>query len=364
MLKLFFAVVVGLMVFTTQAGADTIKLKNGDRLTGAIVKSDEKALVLRTDYAGAITVKWEAIQEIESRQPLHVVSRNGQTLVGTLASIDDKIAVTAKDGGKVELSKSEITILRNAQQQAVEDRLAKPRLRDLWTGSADFGLSLSSGNAAITAINAGGDLARNTRHDRTAFFYRQISTTDRSVSPVRKLVNAKRAGAEYIYHLTSRLSALGIAYFDFDERLRLDLRATTAGGLGYRFIKNERTTFRVFGGLAYIKETFDVTPRATAAVPRPVPATLSRNGLDGLLGEEWRFRMNPRTQFFEKVEYYPSFRGVGYRLNTDSGLTVGLTQYLGLNLTLSTRYLDQPPLPGIKKSDTLLTTGIRFNFGR
>ena len=35
--------------------ADQVTLKNGDRLTGTVVKSDGKTLVLHTDAAGDVT---------------------------------------------------------------------------------------------------------------------------------------------------------------------------------------------------------------------------------------------------------------------------------------------------------------------
>ncbi len=111
--KMFLSVVVCLIVFAVQATADTIKLKNGDRLTGTIIKSDEKALVIKTEYAGPVTVNWDAIQDVESNQELNVFSKGGQKLVGTLASSENKIAVTTKDAGKVELARSDITTMRN-----------------------------------------------------------------------------------------------------------------------------------------------------------------------------------------------------------------------------------------------------------
>src|SRR5260221_6638371 len=95
--KVFLSVVVCLIVFTAQTIADTIKLKNGDRLTGAIIKSDEKVLVIKTEYAGLVTVNWDAIQDVESTQPLNVFSKSGQKLVGTLITAANKIAVTTKD---------------------------------------------------------------------------------------------------------------------------------------------------------------------------------------------------------------------------------------------------------------------------
>ena len=44
--------------------ADQIVLKNGDRLTGTIEKSDDKTLIIKTEFAGEVTVEWSAVQDI------------------------------------------------------------------------------------------------------------------------------------------------------------------------------------------------------------------------------------------------------------------------------------------------------------
>ena len=41
--------------------ADQIVLKNGDRLTGTIEQSDGKSLVIKTEFAGEVTVQWPAV---------------------------------------------------------------------------------------------------------------------------------------------------------------------------------------------------------------------------------------------------------------------------------------------------------------
>ena len=79
-----------IFVFLFPAGlfADQIVLKNGDRLTGSIEKSDDKTLVIKTEFAGEVTVQWPAVQEINSTQPLHVSLSNGQTVVGTVTTTE------------------------------------------------------------------------------------------------------------------------------------------------------------------------------------------------------------------------------------------------------------------------------------
>ncbi len=44
--------------------ADQVTMKNGDRLSGSVVKSGGKTVVLKTDYAGDVTLKFEAIENI------------------------------------------------------------------------------------------------------------------------------------------------------------------------------------------------------------------------------------------------------------------------------------------------------------
>jgi len=46
-----------LCVLVSCARADQVTLKNGDRLTGTIVKSDGTTLLLKTDSAGDVSLK-------------------------------------------------------------------------------------------------------------------------------------------------------------------------------------------------------------------------------------------------------------------------------------------------------------------
>ena len=61
-----FLAVLGLVILlgSSHVWADQIVFKNGDRLTGTIEKSDQKELVIKTEFAGEVTVQWPAIQEL------------------------------------------------------------------------------------------------------------------------------------------------------------------------------------------------------------------------------------------------------------------------------------------------------------
>ena len=86
--------VVALILFLGLASAvfaDQITLKNGDRLTGTVVKSDGKVLVLHTEFAGDVTLQFAAITQITTEKELHVSTSDKQTVVGPVTSSDGKL---------------------------------------------------------------------------------------------------------------------------------------------------------------------------------------------------------------------------------------------------------------------------------
>ncbi|HLT05770.1 MAG TPA: DUF481 domain-containing protein, partial [Pseudomonas sp.] len=46
--------------------ADTVWLKNGDRLTGTIKAFDGGKLVLQTPYCGELSISWSSVATLES----------------------------------------------------------------------------------------------------------------------------------------------------------------------------------------------------------------------------------------------------------------------------------------------------------
>ncbi len=111
-----------LLLLAIPAVADQIVLKNGDRLTGSITKSDGKVLVIKTDYAGDVTVKFDAIQSITSAGDLNV-SLGGKTVVGPVTTNGDDVVVATKTAGPVEAPKASVTMLRSPARRQLMRRV-------------------------------------------------------------------------------------------------------------------------------------------------------------------------------------------------------------------------------------------------
>ena len=99
MRKVRFIAFIVFLGFASAAFADQITLKNGDHLTGTIVKSDGKTLVLHTEFAGDVTLQFGAITQITSDKELHVSTSDKKTVVGPVTTSNGKIEVATKTGG-------------------------------------------------------------------------------------------------------------------------------------------------------------------------------------------------------------------------------------------------------------------------
>ena len=88
--------------------ASQVTMKNGDRLTGVILKSDEKVLTMKSDYAGPVNLPWDAVAAIISSEPLNVGLQDGQILVGPVTASEGKFQIATKETGNVSAAKESI----------------------------------------------------------------------------------------------------------------------------------------------------------------------------------------------------------------------------------------------------------------
>lgn len=335
--------------------ADQINLKNGDRLSGTIIKSDKESLSLKSEFVGEVKVQWAAIDAISSTQPLYITLKDGQVVVGAVATTQGGIEVQTADAGKVTISKAAIELIRSKEEQAAYqaeiDRLRHPKLSDFWSGLVDAGLNVTRGNADTTTFSLGMQAARTTPRDRLSVYAASLlaKNKDRVTDETVTTAKAVRGGLRYDFNLSERLFAFALTDLEHDKFQQLDLRLALGGGLGFHAKKTERTRFDLFGGGSLNQEYFSTG--------------LSRKSGEILLGEELSHKLSKSTSLTERVVFYPNLsEGGEYRTTFDAAAVTRLSRTLSWQITLSDRYLSNP-IPGVKKNDLLLTTGIRLTFG-
>jgi putative salt-induced outer membrane protein len=368
MRRAFILVMLSFSLSAVLARADQVTLKNGDRLTGTIVKTDDdkKTLEIKTELAGEVTVQWDAVTAIESSQPLHLTLRDGRVITGTVRTTDGKLSVASKEAGEVSFEHAAIKAIRNDQEQAEFDRMQHPRLRDNWSGLFDLGLSVTEGNSSASALSIAGKAARVAPKNKLSLYYTQVYAKDSNQDPAVTTANAIHAGIRDEFNLNPKVYVFAFTDFDSNGLQNLDLRNVLGGGLGYHLVHSKNAQLDVFGGASFNQEYFS---SYLTSNPLPPPDEIlvpseTRRSAEVLVGESLSIRLGGRTTFTEQLTFFPNVSNPGdYRINFDAGATTKLKSWLGWQVTFSDRYISNPPL-NLKGNDLLLSTGLRLTFGR
>ena len=367
MRRMLILTILSLSLLSLPVFADQLTLKNGDRLSGTIVKSDDdaKTLLIKTDLAGDVTVKWDAITAIVSSQPLHIMLSDGRVIVGRVSTTDGILEI-ATDGGTVPAAHDAVKAIRDNATQAEIDRLQHPRLRDYWSGLFDLGLSLTEGNSSTAALTIAGKASRVVPKNKLTLYYTEVYSRDSNESPALTTANAIHAGVRDEFNLKPRVYAFAFTDFDENALQHLDLRNVIGGGLGYHVINSKKTQLDVFGGVSFNQEYF---ASYTIANPAPPPVLLfepsqSRHSAEIVAGESLSTKLGPRTTVSEQLSFFPNLSSTGeYRVTFDANADTKLKTWLGWQITFSDRYISDPPF-GLKGNDLLLSTGLRLTFGK
>jgi hypothetical protein len=69
--------------------ADEVCLKNGDRLTGQVIRMEAGQLILKTSYAVEISMVWQEVISLKTDDSVKVVLKDETALEGNTLSIED-----------------------------------------------------------------------------------------------------------------------------------------------------------------------------------------------------------------------------------------------------------------------------------
>ena len=349
-------VVVALFLLTIPALADQITLKNGDRLTGSITKSDGKTLVIKTDYAGVVTVKFDAIQAITSAGELNVSLSGGKTVVGPVTTSGDNVVVATKTAGPVEAPKASITMLRSPAEQAAYEKSLHPGFGEGWNGGLNLGFALTRGNSETKNLNIALAATRKGFRDKLLLYTNSVyATNDLPTASPHTTANAIGGGARYDRDFAPRVFGFANGDFYHDSLQNLDLRSLFGGGIGWHTIKRDTTTFDLLAGANYTHESYSVP------LNPPDPA-MTRNQAGLTLGDDFMHKLGKNTVLTQNWYFYPNLSQTGeYRTTFNLGLVTKINKWLGWQNSFGDIYVSNPPA-GKKKNDLLLSTGLNFSF--
>jgi putative salt-induced outer membrane protein YdiY len=355
--------VVVFLTLSSSLFADQVTLKNGDRFTGTVVKSDGKTLVLHTDAAGDITISFAAIQDIKTDQELHVSTKDGKTAVGPVTTTDGKIEVATKTGGTVEAPKENITLIRNDAEQAAYDKSLHPGLAHGWNGGANIGFSLARGNSETENLALAFNATHPTLNDKITLYANSIYTKSDLPAPPSVSANLEQGGIRYDRNLRPQLFIFAAADFQANALQFLDLRQVYSGGFGYHAIKKDTTTLDFLGGANFTHETYS----NGAVVAGSDPVVFTSYGVTNkyaalTLGEELMHKLGKSTAVTQNFYIFPDLSDTSnYRATFNLGTVTKISKSFGWQNAFSDIYVSNPPT-GSKTNDLVITTGLNYTF--
>ena len=337
--------------------ADTIVLKNGDHLTGTIESSDGKEITFKTDYAGEIKVQWSAVKETATDKALYVVKTDKATVNGTVTAEDSNVTVHTAAAGDVTVPLSNVTVIRSpALQQAYENSL-HPGFLEAWKGAQVWDFALARGNSDTTNLALGFNADRKTNSDETKMYLSSIyATTGTPVSATT--ANEITGGIRYDRNINHALFGFVSGDYGHNELQALDLQQIYTGGLGAHLINHPNTSLDVLAGVNYTRETYSGVTTVGGT------STNVQRNLAGLtVGENLVKKFGSTSTLNEHFYFYPDLTETGeYRFSLDAGWVTQIKKWLGWQITVSDRYITNPPILGTKDNDVVLSTGFNFSF--
>jgi len=331
------------------AWADQVVLKNGDRITGSIVKKDGKNLTIKSDQFGVVTLPWDQVVSVQADKPLNVGVPGGRTVQGTIATANGKLEITTKDT-KLSLDPGDITTIRNDDEETAYERLQHPGWGQLWAGNATVGFAGASGNAETLTFTTGATAARVTNTDKMSLYFNAIKASAFVNGKNSDTAQAVRGGLGYNHNVSPRLFVNVFNDWEYDKFQNLDLRFVLGGGFGYHAMKTMRSQLDVLGGFDYNRSKFSAPPTQSSG--------------EVFFGDQYNLKVNGSTSLVQSFRIFEDLsNSSAYRANADIGWNTKIAKWLTWNVSVSDRYLHNPA-PGRKTNDLLYSTGLGITFAR
>jgi putative salt-induced outer membrane protein len=220
-----------------------------------------------------------------------------------------------------------------------------------WTGKAEAGLVVSSGNTETTTGNAKINVAREGGNWKNAFGLAGLYASDDTGRTAQRW----EATTQQDYNFSPKSFWFGAGRYEDDEFSGFVYQASVSTGLGRKFIDTEITKFVGTAGVGYkFIETEDAFDEETGALLEPGDSS-SEAVLRGTLDLDHKFTAN--TSLIDK--FVVEAGSDNTFLQNDISLQVKMTKVLALAVGYSVRHNTDPPL-GFKSTDSLTTINLVY----
>jgi len=312
-------------------GTEKLQMKNGDRLTGEVVRMEEDLLILKTDVSeDKLNIEWNRIECLESTRDLTIVLKGYETLVGrmTCPSPGKIQVISTKLGPTKELNPDDILSINPGT----------------YRGYLNAGGSLARGNSDTAAANISTRFIAKTRKHRLtvegAFNYGEAEGSTNTRNSLGSL--------KYDFFQTEKLYNYAQILSERDTFANLNSRLTQGLGVGYQFYDRRKLRLFTEAGISYYNEDRVVGEDTRSA--------------SGRWAMGFEYETTPKwLQVYHRQEGYYTPESSSVYVRAVQGFRLPVRDQFGMYVEADYRFNSRPE-DGKARSDILLIIGISYEY--
>jgi putative salt-induced outer membrane protein YdiY len=212
-----------------------------------------------------------------------------------------------------------------------------------WEKSASMGLTLTKGNSDTLLFTADVKADRKWTDDEVSLGAGLAYGENTSV----KNNESFRAFGQWNHLFTDRFYSYVRAEGLHDAIADVEYRVTLSPGVGYYFIKNDRTRLsgEVGPGVVFEKQ-----------------GSVEKQYITARLAEKLEHKISDTARVWESIEFMPQVDNLNnYIINAEIGAEAALTKKLSLRVVAQDTF-DREPAPKKKQNDIKLVSGVVLKF--
>ena len=336
------SVITAFLILTPLTAAadktDVLVFLNGDRLTGEVRSLERGKLRFNTDATGTISIEWDDVAFLSSKQDIQVETEEGIRHFGHLAVSDQEGTINVEtSAGTVNLTTGNV-VRMTPIEGTVRERLE---------GDITAGYNFAKANE-VKSIVLGIDAKYRTET-------RSIGVTiDATESDSADTDSSSRQtfATDYRRYWADRWLTGAVLRLEANDELGLDLRTSLGAGGGRILRQTSSTELEILGGLRVSRE--DVAGDVS-----------SENTLEafGTVAWDWFRYDTPELDLSTKLQVIPSLSESGrVRAQLDVNLKWEIVEDLFWQLSFYDIYDSDPPAADAEKNDYGITTSLGWEF--
>jgi len=311
--------------------ADEVALRNGDRLRGEIDALADGILLLRTDYAGEVALRWSEVVSLATSRPVDVMLKGARTpMRGTLRPLDGTRALLiAADGAPLELALADIAYLNPKPYES--------GLGTHYAGHLTLSAAYARGNTHDGQLNADAELTARAREYR----YAMSARLDRRDQAGGEANAAWLGNASFDRFVAERRFVYARGSLEHDRAKDLERRSAIGAGYGAQIFDTPDAGLAVRGGLDYVQVERFAAPG------------------EGYPAFGWGVKAAYTPWFHEHEGFWNLEDTAALLVRSKSGLRLPLLQRISASVQLNVDW-ERRPAPGRHSTDTTLLFGVNY----